>query len=67
MWYAAAWFVAQWKGAETTTMYRDQALEGLDKMLNEFEYVDDDTEFRGDEYEPDLVLPPPGYEDFDRR
>ncbi len=67
LWYAAAWFVAQWKGAETASMYRDQAMEGIQRMLNEYEFVDDASEFRGDEYEPDLVLPPPGYEDFDRR
>lgn len=66
LWYAAAWFVAQWRGAETTPMYRDQAMQALAMMASEYELVDDASEFVADDYEPDLVLPPPGYEDFNR-
>ena len=66
LWYAAAWFVAQWRGAETLTMYRDQALASIEQMATEYELVDDASEFTADDHEPDLVLPPPGYEDFNR-
>ena len=66
LWYGAAWFVAQWRGAETTQMYRDQALASIEQMATEYELVDDESGFAMSDYEPDLVLPPPGYEDFDR-
>lgn len=66
LWYAAAWFVGQLNDEQDVTMYRDQALEGIERMAQEFELVDDASEYVEDHSEPDFVLPPAGYEDFHR-
>lgn len=45
VWYAAAWFVAQWqKDADMLAFYRDGALNELERMTKEYQLMDDITE-----------------------
>jgi len=45
VWYAAAWFVAQWqKDTSMVSFYRDGALNELERMAKEYQLSDDVTE-----------------------
>lgn len=62
----AMWFFGQRQDEQDVQIYMQQAMEGLERMTQEFEMVDDASEFVANDFEPDFVLPPPGYEDFNR-
>lgn len=45
LWYAAAWFVAQWqRDTDMVTFYKDSALTELERMAKEYQLADDISE-----------------------
>lgn len=66
LWWTAAWFVAQAENEEDTQLYSSNALQSIEAMAKESEFVDDTNEPDFLQSEPDFILPPPGYEDFNR-
>jgi hypothetical protein len=66
VWWACAWFVAQWQEDERIAVYRDSALNALEDMKNEHSFADDEDEDDRVGDPTGFIYPPSGYEDFDR-
>lgn len=67
LWYASAWFVAQWlKETELVSFYRDGAMNELERMAKEYQLSDDITETQPSVYyDYEGGRPPDGYPSFD--
>lgn len=66
VWYAAAWFVAQWqKDTAMVTFYRDGAMNELERMAKEYQFTSDLSE--AEEDSDDLSIPqgPDGFPEFE--
>ena len=62
---AAMWYIAQWqKDVELVAFYKAEALEGLERMTQEYELTDDLEDAR-DSGDPGWIIPPSGYGMFD--
>ena len=67
VWWACAWFVAQWQEDDRLTLYRDSAMNALGDMMKEYSCTDNEEEddvLIGDA--TGFIYPPSGYEDFNR-